>query len=131
MNRRIAILKLIEYGFLFITAGICLLISCLDLAGMLDSNSWIVARIPSLTLLAIGSVAGYLILERRGKLNDIAASLSSNHSEMLRLISESTSSTIQSLDGVEIISFHSDADGFLYLSNRLQTARKVDDIAYV
>ena len=71
MRKKLDFLKLVEYSLISVTAGISLLISSLDLAGMLDANSWVTQRIPSLTLLATGFIASYLILERRDKLDKL------------------------------------------------------------
>ncbi len=123
-------MKLIEYSLLSVTAGISLLISGLDLAGLLDADSWVIQRIPSLTLLATGFVASYLILERRGKLEKIARSSEVSTKNILKAVATSASGTIQALDGVELKSFQSDTASYSYLVERLSAAKKVNDITW-
>jgi len=54
-----------EIILLSITVILSGLVSILDFLGVLDSVSWLAGRIPTLTLLVIGLMAGYLIIERK------------------------------------------------------------------
>jgi len=75
--------NIIEYALMFVTAGVSIVIAILDLAGLLDASSWIAQRMPTLTLLGVGFVASYLILERRGKLDEIYTFIQRQGSETL------------------------------------------------
>jgi len=48
-----------EYG-LYVAAGLSVLISLLDLFGLLDAIPWLAMRISTLTLLLVGILLGYL-----------------------------------------------------------------------
>jgi hypothetical protein len=52
-------------------AGLSVLISLLDWLGVLEGISFLSQRIPNLTLLSLGLIAGYLVFERRSKLDRI------------------------------------------------------------
>ncbi len=120
----------IEYLLIVSTGVISLLIAILDLTGLLDANSWVALRVPSLTLLAVGFIASYLILERKGKIDTIANTLERNRAEMLEAIASSSTGTIRALGGVEIVSFTSSAEYLSYATKRIRRATRVDDITW-
>lgn len=100
-------------------ATLSIIISVLHFLGALE-NTWLADRIPALTLLVIGSVAGYLILERRNKLDKIE-----------RDILEGVNRTITSLDGVEIKAFDDRQEFYEYIVKRMGEARKsIDDLTF-
>jgi hypothetical protein len=61
----------VEYAVLSLTAVLSVLISLLDWLGLLESTPFLASKIPNITLLALGLVTGYLVLERRSKLDRI------------------------------------------------------------
>jgi len=100
-------------------ASLSIIISVLHFLGALE-NTWLADRIPALTLLVIGSLAGYLILERRNKLDKIE-----------RDILEGVSRTITSLDGVEIKTFDDREKVYEYVVKRMGEAqRSIDDLTF-
>ena len=115
-----------EYLVLAMTGGVSIVIAFLDFLGILDVNSWLVQRIPALTLLGIGSIASYLIFERRSKLDAI--------SERVKQLDENVISTIsraiRSLDGVEVVVFDDGAKFLNYFLTRVQNAKRIDDISW-
>ena len=120
----------IEYILIFITAGVSIVIAVLDLAGLLDTIPWITQRIPTITLLGIGFVASYLILERRGKIDEIANSLKQQEANISNLVSTSFSDTIRALDGVEVKVYH---EGYKFITDfqkRARTAKRIDDVTW-
>jgi hypothetical protein len=121
---------IIEYAALSALAAISIIIASLDLIGLLDASNWLAQRIPALTLLGIGFVAGYLILERRGTLDQIAISLEQHHQEILQTVTSSSSRTIRSLKGVEARTFNDGASFISYFAERTRQAHRVDDISW-
>lgn len=120
----------IEYILIFITAGVSIIIAVLDLAGLLDTIPWITQRIPTITLLGIGFVASYLILERRGKIDEIANSLKQQESNIADLVSTSFRDTIRALEGVEVRTFDNGADFISDFLERARTAKRIDDVTW-
>jgi hypothetical protein len=55
----------VEQVVILIAAVFSVTISLADFFGLLDSMPWLAERIPSLTLLMLGVITGYLILERQ------------------------------------------------------------------
>lgn len=55
----------------WVVAGISIIISLLDLIGVWSGIPFLAGRLPTITLLVLGIVAGYLALERRSKLDKI------------------------------------------------------------
>lgn len=121
---------IIEYALLAVTASISIIIAVLDLVGVLDASSWVSQRIPALTLLAVGFVASYLIIERRGKLDELATSVDVHSGELLEAIDTSFSQTVRALDGVEVRSFPDGASFVSYFIDRVRRAKRVDDITW-
>ena len=118
--------KVLENVFLGLTGIVSLAIALLDLVGVLDANSWIAQRIPSLTLLAIGSISSYLILESRSQLEQMNNDLEQHGRDVETLVSRA----IRSLDGVEVKIFSDGAKFYEYFLSRMQEADKVDDISW-
>ena len=67
----------IEQLVLLSTAILSIVLSVADIFGLLDKITWLSANIPSITLALLGTIAVYLVLERRGKLDEIQKSLDS------------------------------------------------------
>ncbi len=120
----------IECVLVFSTAGVSIFIAVADLLGILDANSWIAQRLPSLTLLAVGFIASYLILERRGKISDIGDTLENRSQEILKTLSDSSSHIIKSLDGVEVVTFNSNAELARYASKKYCVANQIEDVTW-
>lgn len=120
----------IEYILIFITAGVSIVIAVLDLAGLLDTIPWITQRIPTITLLGIGFVASYLILERRGKIDEIADSLKQQEANISNLVYTSFKDTIRAVDGVEVEVFHEGKEFITNFQERARKAKRVDDITW-
>lgn len=67
----------IEQLVLLSIAILSIVLSVADLFGLLDRISWLSANIPSITLALLGTIAVYLVLERRSKLDEIQKSVNS------------------------------------------------------
>lgn len=109
----------IEYIILFSTAGVSLIIASLDLIGLLDASSWVAQRVPALTLLCVGFVASYLIIERRGKLD-----------HMTSLFEQRTEAILKAV-GVEVVTYKSSSDLISAFAARIRRARRVDDVTWM
>ncbi len=102
------------------TAVLSVAISLLDLLGVLDAIPWLAGRTSALTLLVVGFLAGYLVLERRSKLDKIE-----------RLVTEGIERTIVSLKGVEVRSFTDPQEVYEYVHKRMWQAQKsIDDLTW-
>ncbi len=110
--------RVVEYILIASSAAVSLVIGVLDLTGLLDASSWIAQRVPSLTLIAVGLVASYLVFERK-----VAQ-------ETLRAVTNSAERVIRSLDGVEVTVFGSGADCWTHMSERFRDARRIDDVTW-
>lgn len=107
------------------------LVSILDFLGVLDGVSWLAGRIPTLTLLVIGSMAGYLIIERKNHLEKMNRDLSSGIENLSEELRKATESTIASLNGVEIKLFDSGTELLHYVNLRLKQAQnQIDDLSW-
>src|SRR3972149_3728056 len=86
---------------------------------MAEKTRLLSARIPTLTLLLVGLIAGYLSLERRTKLDRLE-----------HIMLEGIERTIRSLNGVDVRRF--DRKGILeYLAKRTSEAKtRIDDLTW-
>jgi len=114
------IAKRLDTVTLAVVASIAIIISILDLTGALDGIGWFKARIPILTLLVVGAIAAYTIAEK--------ISASRNEEEILQSVMHET---IAALSGVEVRSFDSPADFWLYAADRIKTSKgTIDDLTW-
>lgn len=108
----------IEQFSLLATAVISIIISLLDLLGLLEGM--LAERISTLSLLVLGIVVGYLALERRSKLDKIE-----------QLVVEGFDNTILSLRGARIRPLEDSQDVYEYVSQRMEKAKEcVDDLTW-
>jgi hypothetical protein len=113
------------------TAILSGLISLLDFLGLLDGITWLAERIPTLTLLATGLVAGYLVLERRHQLEGMQRDTDQRIKELTKSLSQSTVTIIESLGGVELRRFETGNEMISYVNKRLLQARqRIDDLSW-
>ena len=120
-----------EIILLSITVILSGLVSILDFLGVLDSVSWLAGRIPTLTLLVIGLMAGYLIIERKSHLEKMNRDLGNSIESLSHELRKSTESTIASLNGVEIKLFDSGTELLQYVNQRLKQAQnQIDDLSW-
>lgn len=118
-----------EYSLILGVTGISLIIAFLDLFELLDPVSPIAQKIPALTLLAVGSVASYLVLERR-RMNNSIESFQKQGENILDSITRSSDQVIKSLDGVKVVSFSSSAELVTYAAERYRNAKCIDNITW-
>src|SRR3989304_7329593 len=96
---------------IILTVSASLLVSLLDLLGLLGAIPWLAGRTPAITLLLLALLAGYVSLERFGRLAHIE-----------RTIIMSTDKILASLSGVEAVLLPSSEDAFSYMSARISSA---------
>jgi len=107
------------------------LISLLDFLGVLDTITWLAGRVPALTLLVIGLMAGYLILERKSQLEKMNSDLNNRLANLEQSLQNAITTTITSLDGVEFRPFESGTELLRYVIQRLKQAQsQVDDLSW-
>ena len=103
-----------------ITAVLSILISIADWLGLLDNVPFLAGRIPTLTLLVLGLIAGYLVLERRNKLDHIE-----------KLSVTGVERIIHSLGGVDVRHFESTQELYEYVVKRMHEAKStIDDTTW-
>jgi hypothetical protein len=113
------------------TVALSSLVSLLDFFGLLDGIPWLNDRIPTLTLLAVGLVAGYIISERRTQLESMHTDLSKGIQTILNTNKESAHLVIEALQGVEVRRFDSVHAVLQYTNERLRQARvQIDDLSW-
>jgi len=110
----------IEHFSLFATAGISIVISLLDLFGLLEGIPFLVGRTSTISLLVLGIVVSYLAFERRGKLDKIE-----------HLVAEGFDKTIFSLGGSPVRQLKDSQEVYEYLAQRIKEAKSsVDDLTW-
>jgi hypothetical protein len=120
-----------ELFLLGATAVISAGVSLLDFLGLLDELPWLADRIPTLTLLATGLVAGYLVLERRNYLEDKQNETIARITQLESAVLDSTTTVINSLSGLEMRAFKTSQDAANHVNRRLLQARyQVDDLSW-
>jgi hypothetical protein len=129
-KRNTKLVQWLELVLLTVTAGVGIVIAVLDVSGLLDSGSWVIKRIPVITLLSVGFIASYLIIERRNKIDKIATFLQESHKEIVETISASSSQAIQALEGVEIQSYNSREEFARAFVHRIKRAKHIDDLVW-
>lgn len=122
--------EIVENVLLVITAVVSIAIAVLDLTGMLDASSWVAQRIPALTLLGVGFVASYLIIERRGKLDDLTSSVDRHSQDILESVESAFKNTVSALKGVDVKTFSDGASFIDYFVTRAQSSKRVDDTTW-
>lgn len=107
------------------------LVSVADLLGILDSVPWLAQRVSTITLLLVGFVAGYLVIERRSVLDSSHLDLKSQMEEIAERMDTNLRITIDSLKGVETRHFTNATDLLSYVGKRLSQARiSIDDLSW-
>jgi len=122
-----------NFDIILLSATVILsgIVSLLDFLGVLDSIPWLAERVPTLTLLVIGLMAGYLILERKNQLEKMDSNLSNRINDLEQSVQNATTTAIASLKGVELTPFESGIDLLNYVTRRLRQAQsQVDDLSW-
>ena len=97
-----------------------IIISSLDLAGALDGVEWLRNRVSVLTLLIVGVVAAYLIIEQ--------SLAERKQSDILRSAVEQA---VAALSGIEAREFEDRADFWLYAARRIRESKStIDDLTW-
>jgi len=110
----------IERFSLFATAAVSVIISILDLSGLLETIPVLAGRTSALSLLVLGIAVGYLAIERRSKLDRIE-----------QRIIEGFDNTISSLKGAPVTFLGDSQQLFEYVIRRMRGAEKsVDDLSW-
>ncbi|MCP4368052.1 MAG: hypothetical protein GY797_08100 [Deltaproteobacteria bacterium] len=121
----------IETSIIIATAVVSGLVALLDFLGLLDNIPWLQEKVPTLTLLVGGLIAGYLAIERRQQLEPMQEEFRTGISELKRTNSETASLIIDSLKGVELRSYEDGHDLINYINERLsQASVQVDDLTW-
>lgn len=103
----------VEQIVIWTLASISILVSVLDFIGVFESVPWIGKKTPAFTLLTLGIIAGYLVLERRNKLDTLET-----------LVSEGRDLTIKSLGGALVKSFTKDEEVTKHIIESMHNAKE-------
>jgi len=119
-----------EYYVLIAATVISALVSVLDFLGLLDSIPWLSNRIPTLILLLVSVVLGYLVVERRNKLDVIEKLIQSGNLATVSTVTTGVDHIINALKGIDIRLFEHREDFFVYLQERVKTAKRSIDATH-
>jgi hypothetical protein len=111
----------IERIALLATVVVSALVAVLHLLGLLETIPWLTDRVPTITLLVLAILAGYLISQRVGEHEELEG--------IKDLISESAKITVASLSGVEAATKLSTEEGREYSAKSFETAKRSIDAA--
>mgnify|MGYP000082405026 CR=1 FL=1 len=107
----------VEQLILGLSAVFSILVAVLDWLRLLPLPP---GTVPSLTLLGVGLITGYLVLERRSKLDNIE-----------QLIINGSERIIRSLGGVNVRRFENRQDVYEYAIKRMKEAKtSIDDLTW-
>lgn len=110
----------VEQTILILTAIFSVFLSLLDMFGLLEGVTFLSNKISTLTLLAIGLVLAYLIIEKRSKLDNIE-----------NLLTDSTEKIFASLSGINIQRFSDSKSIYEYVIKRMKEAKtSIDDLTW-
>jgi hypothetical protein len=99
---------------------VAIIISVLDLAGVLDGVGWLHGRISVLTLLVLGTVAAHLVVEQ---------SLAKRHQS--EIVHSAVDQAVAALSGVESRKFDTRADFWLYAAKRIRESKSsIEDLTW-
>jgi hypothetical protein len=114
--------KLEQTAFVLIAIA-SIVISLLDLFGLVDNIPWLSGRLTTITLLITGSVAGYLAIEH----NEVATTLEKIELDM----KDGFEHVIVSLEGAEVVPIKAPREYYEYMRKRITEAQfSVDDLTW-
>jgi len=79
--------KRVEIIGMLIIAAVSIVVPLLDFIGALDAVGWLTTRVPTMTLLGVGSLALYLLSQNHTGMKSIETLLKDNNDEILHRIS--------------------------------------------
>lgn len=113
------LLKRLEVVTMTVVACAAVGITVADMVGALDNVPWLRARIPVITLLALGAFAGYLISEQ------FAQAL-----EQEMYVDAAILKAMRTVSGVEVRRFDTRADFYRYAAQRIRACNHTDDLTW-
>jgi hypothetical protein len=119
-----------EFYVLVAATGLSAFISVLDFFGLLESIPWLATRIPTLVLLLVSAVLGYLVVERRNKLDAIESLIRTGNRETLSIVGTGVDRIINALKGVDVRFFERREDFLIYLEQRVKIAQRSIDVTH-
>ncbi len=107
------------------------LVTLLDFTGFLDEVPILAERVPTMTLLSLGLVASYLLLERRGSLANIQTFSETGFNNLETQLENAVHTVIDSVGGVEFRSFDTGNELLTYINKRMSEAESsIDDLSW-
>ena len=119
-----AFASIVQYFVLALTFGMAVYINYLDYLGQLEQGNALAQSIPRLTLLGIGAIALFLIIDHAISVKRIERGVDS----IPAIVQECRNEVIASLQGVQVRSFPDGADFLEYSTHRLAEASSIDDV---
>jgi hypothetical protein len=115
----VLLLRRLELVTMAVMACVTVGIAIADMVGVLDDVPWLRARIPVITLLALGAFAAYLLTEQF-----------SQNREQKNYIDAAILKALQSVSGVEVRRFQTRADFYRYAAERIKSSNNIDDLTW-
>lgn len=123
------LLDKVEILALAIAAFLSILIAALDFSGALHSIPKLADWVQSLTLLAVGTVAGYLALERRNYLNRMHLDSMLRIDMLSETMKNGFSDTVSELQGVKVVPYRTPEDAYIHLAELVEKAKHHIELA--
>jgi len=115
----VLLLKRLEVVMMTVVACTAVGITVADMVGALDNVPWLQARIPVITLLALGAFAGYLISEQFAQVREQEMYLDAAVLKAMRTVS-----------GVQVRRFDTRADFYRYAARQIRACNRTDDLTW-
>jgi hypothetical protein len=119
-----------EYYIIVGATGLCVLVSILDFSGLLSAIPWLAQRIPTFMLLMLSTVLGYLVVERKNKLDAIELLTKRKSQDILASIAEQKEEIINLIQSGDIRLFERPEDTYSYFIKRIHEAKRSIDVTH-
>jgi hypothetical protein len=113
-----------------VAAGFSALVSLLDFSGILGSIPWLSERVPTLTLLLLSILTGYLVIERRSRLEELESLPRSGTENILREIVQGKAEIFNLISDGNALLFNNPEETYTYFIERLSKAQYSIDVTH-
>lgn len=119
-----------EYYIIVAATGLCVLVSILDFSGLLSAIPWLSQKIPTFMLLMLSTVLGYLVVERRNKLDGLELLTQRKSEEILASIAEGKKEITTLIQRGDICLFERPEDTYSYFIKRIHGVNRSIDVTH-
>lgn len=113
-----------------VAAGFSALVSLLDFSGILGAIPWLSERVPTLTLLLLSILTGYLVIERRSRFEKLESLTLSETEKILREIVQGKAEIFNLIRDSNTLLFNNPEETYTYFLERLSKARHSIDVTH-